>query len=101
MAGNETGTAAGGDAPELDEARALLREREETARRLRHDLRGTLSPIMLTADRLMTHADPSVQRAAKLIALCVERATGLLQTPPAADEAGAGKAPASGERQGR
>jgi hypothetical protein len=45
---------------------------------LRHDLRGILSPAMLIADRLATHADPSVQRAGDVITRTVERAAARL-----------------------
>ena len=32
---------------------------------LRHDIRGILSPALLTADRLLNHADPAVKRAGR------------------------------------
>jgi signal transduction histidine kinase len=44
-----------------------------------HDLRGILSSAMLAADRLSTHADPSVQRAADVVVRAVERATELMR----------------------
>ena len=50
----------------------------EAQRRLRHDLRGVLSPALLTADRLLTHADPAVKRAGDIMASAVERAAELL-----------------------
>ncbi len=60
-----------------------LNSRVEQQRRLRHDLRGALSPALLTADRLLTNADPAVQRTGSIIVRCVERATGLLiEAPP-------------------
>jgi hypothetical protein len=56
--------------------------RLESHRRLRHDIRGALSPALLTADRLLTHADPAVQRAGDIVVRAVERAAALLSDPP-------------------
>ena len=50
-------------------------------RRLRHDLRGALSPAMLTADRLLAHPDPTARRYGEVISQSVERAAQLLETP--------------------
>jgi len=50
-------------------------------RRLRHDLRGALSPAMLTADRLLSHPDPTARRYGEVICQSVERAAQLLETP--------------------
>ena len=55
--------------------------RLETQRRLRHDIRGALSPALLTADRLLTHTDPAVQRAGDVVVRAVERAAALLTDP--------------------
>ena len=55
--------------------------RLESHRRLRHDIRGALSPALLTADRLLTHADPAVQRAGDIVVRAVERAATLLSDP--------------------
>ena len=64
-----------------------LNSRAEQIRRLRHDIRGALSPALLIADRLLSHADPSVQRAGQIMVRTVDRATGLLADPDAkADE---------------
>ena len=49
-----------------------------TIKALRHDLRGILSPAMLIADRLQTHADPAVQRAGEVVMRTVERAAARL-----------------------
>jgi hypothetical protein len=49
-----------------------------TIRALRHDLRGILSPAMLIADRLQSHADPAVQRAGAVVMRTVERAAARL-----------------------
>ncbi len=53
----------------------------EAQRRLRHDLRGALSPALLTADRLISHADPKVRRAGEIIVKSVDRASTLLADP--------------------
>ena len=48
---------------------------DETVRRLRHDLRGILSPALMTADRLlMTTEDPIAKRAAEAMIETVEAA---------------------------
>ncbi len=48
---------------------------EETLRHLRHDLRGILSPALMTADRLlMTTEDPVAKRAAETMVDTIERA---------------------------
>jgi len=57
---------------------AELRERSEERRQLRHDLRGALSPALLTVDRLLGNADPSVRRAGEMTLRAVERASALL-----------------------
>ncbi len=47
----------------------------ESLRRLRHDLRGILSPALMTADRLlMTTQDPVAKRAAETMVETIERA---------------------------
>ena len=77
-------------ARQLAEARGLgeLRRRLQS---LRHDLRGALSPAMLSADRLTTHADEKVRRAANVVMSSLERSTALLADPAhkvaAADDA--------------
>jgi signal transduction histidine kinase len=45
--------------------------------KVNHDLRGILSPAMLTAERLQDHADPAVRRAGDLLIRAVERAAEL------------------------
>ncbi len=54
------------------EARAAALDRQ--ASQLRHDLRGILSPAMLTADRLTTSQDPVARRAGEAMVSTVERA---------------------------
>ena len=44
-----------------------------------HDLRGILTPALLTAERLQAHADPKVQRAGETLAQAVDRATDLVR----------------------
>ena len=58
-----------------------LAELKKQVSTLRHDIRGILSPAMLTADRLLSHADPSVKRAGEVIIRTVDRITArLLET---------------------
>jgi hypothetical protein len=45
---------------------------------LRHDLRGILSPALLTADRLSTSTDPAIRKAGEIVVRTVERATARL-----------------------
>ena len=51
-----------------------LREHEQALSRLRHDLRGILSPALLLADRLLTSQDPLAKRTAETMILTIERA---------------------------
>ncbi len=44
-----------------------------------HDLRGALSPALLAAERLQSHADPAIVRTGNLLAQAVERATALVR----------------------
>ncbi|MBB3172817.1 hypothetical protein FHR90_000631 [Endobacter medicaginis] len=63
-------------------ATALTRERDALVaerRRLVHDLRGHLSPMMMVSERLATHTDPSVARLATLMLDRVERASASLR----------------------
>lgn len=62
--------------------RARLAELEADASSLRHDLRGALSPALLTAERLLAHQDPGVRRAGEILVQSVERATDLLAADP-------------------
>ena len=48
-------------------------ELEALISRLRHDLRGAISPAALVADRLQQNADPAIQRAGARIAGSVQR----------------------------
>ena len=58
-----------------------LASRAEQQRRLRHDIRGALSPALLMADRLLGNADPAVKRAGEIMVRCVDRAALLLADP--------------------
>ncbi|MEJ1977434.1 MAG: hypothetical protein WDN49_16385 [Acetobacteraceae bacterium] len=66
------------DAQARPRLEAALANRIEAQRRLRHDLRGVLSPALLTADRLLNNTDPVVKRAGEMMVVAVERATALL-----------------------
>ena len=45
--------------------------------RISHDLRGILSPALLTAERLQAHSDAAVQRSGDVLMRTVDRATDL------------------------
>ena len=70
--------AASEHAATLRSTELALAQRTEQQRRLRHDIRGVLSPVLLTADRLVKHSDPAVQRSGAILVRTVERATVLL-----------------------
>ena len=70
-----------GQAAENQALRQDLSSRLEQQRRLRHDLRGALSPVLLVADRLGAHPDPAVKRSGDIMLRTVERATTLLEEP--------------------
>lgn len=57
---------------------ARITELENLISRLRHDIRGAVSPAMLVADRLRGSPDPGVQRAGERIIRTVERVLELL-----------------------
>lgn len=65
-----------------DPARRPVSAGGEVQKRLRHDIRGALSPALLTADRLLVHQDPAVQRAGDIVVRAVERASALLADAP-------------------
>jgi len=68
-------------------AEAQLADMRSAASRLRHDLRGILSPALLCADRLANSDDPVVRKAADIVIRSVERASARLADKPAQDEA--------------
>ncbi len=51
-----------------------LAARDKALSVLRHDVRGMLSPALLTADRLSTNPDPAVAQAAEAVIRSIERA---------------------------
>ncbi len=57
-----------------ERAEAQLLDQEQSMSRLRHDLRGILSPALLLADRLSMSGDPLVRRTAEAMISTVERA---------------------------
>jgi hypothetical protein len=63
------------------QTQAAMVARAEAYRQLRHDVRGALSPALLTADRLLTNSDPAVKRAGEIMVYAVERATSLMADP--------------------
>lgn len=60
------------------ELERALAHRTGQQRKLRHDIRGVLSPVLLVADRLLNNADPGVKRSGEIMVRTVERATALL-----------------------
>ena len=70
-----------------------------------HDLRGILTPALLTAERLQLNADPRVQRAGEILVKAVDRAADLVRRtldyaregPPPLDLAPVALAPLVGE----
>jgi hypothetical protein len=58
-----------------------LQALREQWRKTRHDVRGALSPAMLTADRLSGHQDPAIGKAGSLIMVSLNRALEMLQDP--------------------
>ena len=72
-----------------------------------HDLRGILTPALLTAERLQLNPDPRVQRAGEMLAQAVDRATDLVRRTldyaregPPPLQLRAGRAGAAGQRGG-
>jgi hypothetical protein len=62
-------------------AEAELTALRQTWQRRRHDVRGALSPALLTADRLTSHGDESVRRAGEIVVQSLQRATEALVDP--------------------
>nr|WP_321985409.1 hypothetical protein [uncultured Lichenicoccus sp.] len=60
-------------------AEQALVQRDATMSKLRHDLRGILSPAMLMADRLATSEDPFARRTAETLIKTIERADAALK----------------------
>ncbi len=60
---------------EADPVAERLRLLEAKTSSLRHDLRGILSPALLTAERLLGHEDPVIKRAGEMMVKTVERAS--------------------------
>jgi signal transduction histidine kinase len=67
-------------------AEAELAEMRSAASVLRHDLRGILSPALLSADRLSNSEDAAVRKAADIVIRCVERASARLSDKVPAHE---------------
>ncbi len=64
----------GAAADRASAAEAQVAASARQASQLRHDLRGILSPAMLTADRLAANQDPIARRAGEAMISTVERA---------------------------
>ena len=63
------------------EARLELATLRQTWQKRRHDVRGALSPALLTADRLTSHEDEQVRRAGEVVVLSLQRAIDALADP--------------------
>jgi hypothetical protein len=59
---------------ELERARAAQPEMS----RIRHDVRGALSPALLVTDRLLSSDDAAVRRSGEIILRAIERANDIL-----------------------
>lgn len=76
-------------APGPGAAQARIEEIEARTARLRHDLRGALSPALILADRLAVSTDPAVRKAGEAVIRSIEHASALITAssglaPPAA-----------------
>lgn len=60
-------------------AEEALLQRDATMSKLRHDLRGILSPALLMADRLAASDDPFARRTAETLIKTIERADAALK----------------------
>jgi hypothetical protein len=58
-----------------DDVAEKLRVLQSATSSLRHDLRGILSPALLTSERLLGYEDPVVRRAGEIMVKTVERAS--------------------------
>jgi hypothetical protein len=71
---------------DADAAQQQVAEMSAQASALRHDLRGILSPALLSADRLANSQDPASRKAADIVIRSVERATARLADKGQAQE---------------
>ena len=63
----------------MNEALLRIAELESCVSRLRHDVRGILSPALLRADMIRGHADPRVAKAGEAVVAMVQRVSARLQ----------------------
>jgi signal transduction histidine kinase len=63
----------------LQDLHKRVDELEQLVATLRHDVNGALTPALLMADQLRTHADPAAQRAGERIGQAIVRVTKLLR----------------------
>jgi hypothetical protein len=76
------------------QAATRLKALERNVTSLRHDLRGILSPALLTADRLLENENPAMRRVAEVVIRTVDRATNrLAETKLGATESASKTAP--------
>lgn len=57
-----------------EQAERLLGDQQRDLVRLRHDLRGILSPALLLADQLSSSGEPMARRTAEAMIRTIERA---------------------------
>ncbi len=74
--------------------RAIALERAMS--RLRHDVRGALSPALLAVDRLTLAADPVLQKNAAIVVGAIERASAILDASRPQNQAGSVAPPPGG-----
>ncbi len=61
------------------DAEQRIVELEQLVSHTRHDVAGALTPALMVADRLRSHADPAVSAAGEKIAASILRATAILK----------------------
>ncbi len=64
----------------MEEALERIRVLEKLVSNVRHDVNGALTPALMVADSLRSHADPRVQRAGSKIGESILRVTALLRS---------------------
>ena len=77
---------------EVADAALRSAELDKSVARLRHDVRGALSPALLAADRLAMSSEPATKRSAEIVVAAIERVSTLLEAtrPPNAGSGSAG-----------
>ena len=79
-------------APGDTAAQARIDALQMQVSRLRHDLRGALSPALIVSDRLIASTDPAVRRAGETVVRSVEQAWALITASETQEPPGGGAA---------